>query len=186
MHMVKPANVALLSVQRPEEDTNLPSKVHGDISEPGTGNACSPEIDLRPALGDGPHRATVRITRAEDILEARQQVRLLAQSMGLSSSRITLLCTAVSELARNIVLYARSGELVISRVQLGAVNGMEIRARDKGPGIESLETVLAGGYSTSGGLGMGLSGLKRAMDEFEINSKPGKGTEVIVRIKAGR
>lgn len=122
----------------------------------------------------------ISIRSNEDIVEARRTGRELVQEMGFSGSRITLVTTVLSELARNILLYGRGGEIVLS--QLNGSAQLNVTALDQGPGIENLPEVLAGGYSTSGGLGLGLCGLRRIVDEFEIRTQPGKGTEVFVSI----
>lgn len=123
-------------------------------------------------------RITIRSN--EDVLKARRMGSMLVQKMGFSGSRITLVTTVLSELARNILLYGRGGEIVLS--QLNGSARLNVTALDRGPGIENLPQVLAGGYSTSGGLGLGLCGLKRIADEFEIRTQPGQGTEVFVSI----
>jgi serine/threonine-protein kinase RsbT len=123
-------------------------------------------------------RITIRSN--EDIVEARRTGSMLVQKMGYSGSRITLVTTVLSELARNILLYARGGEIVLS--QMNGNGQLNVTALDQGPGIDNLPQVLAGGYSTSGGLGLGLSGLQRIVDEFEVRTQPGKGTEVFVSI----
>lgn len=122
----------------------------------------------------------ISIRSNEDIVEARRTGRVLGQEMGFSGSRITLVTTVLSELARNILLYGRGGEIVLS--QLDGNAQLNVTALDQGPGIENLPEVLAGGYSTSGGLGLGLCGLQRIVDEFEIRTQLGRGTEVIVSI----
>lgn len=122
----------------------------------------------------------IRIRSNEDIVEARRTGRMLVQKMGFSGSRITLVITVLSELARNILLYGRGGEIVLS--QLNGSAQLNVTALDQGPGIENLPEVLAGGYSTSGGLGLGLRGLQRIVDNFEIKTQLGKGTEVFVSI----
>jgi serine/threonine-protein kinase RsbT len=122
----------------------------------------------------------ISIRSNEDIVEARRTGRMLVQKMGFSGSRITLVTTVLSELARNILLYGRGGEIVLSPLNGSAQ--LNVTALDQGPGIENLPEVLAGGYSTSGGLGLGLRGLQRIVDEFEIKTQPGKGTEVFVSI----
>ena len=122
----------------------------------------------------------IRIRSTEDIVEARRTGRMLVQKMGFSGSRITLVITVLSELARNILLYGRGGEIVLS--QLNGSAQLNVTALDQGPGIENLPEVLAGGYSTSGGLGLGLCGLKRIVDNFEIKTQLGQGTEVFVSI----
>ncbi len=115
-------------------------------------------------------------------MEARRNGTALVQKMGFSNSRITLVNTVISELARNILLYARAGEIVLSRLKGGAE--LNVTALDHGPGIENLPVVLAGGYSTSGGLGLGLSGLRLIVNEFDIKTQPGIGTQVNISIRA--
>jgi serine/threonine-protein kinase RsbT len=113
-----------------------------------------------------------------DIILVRQQARMLAKELGFSSSDLTLIATALSELARNIVEYARQGEIVLSQIRQGSRRGITIIARDRGPGIADIERAMLDGYSTGKGLGLGLPGAKRLMDEFEITSSLGQGTTV--------
>lgn len=115
-----------------------------------------------------------------DIIRVRQQARELAKELGFSASELTLIVTALSELARNIVEYARQGEIILSRVNQGGHQGLAIIARDSGPGIADIERAMQDGYSTGKGLGLGLPGTKRLMDEFEISSGLGQGTTVKV------
>ena len=115
-----------------------------------------------------------------DIVIARQQGRTLAGQLGASSSAMTLVASAISELARNIVQYAREGEIVLSAVEESR-RGIQIMARDHGPGIPDLELAMRDGYSTGGSLGLGLPGARRLMDEFAIDSEVGKGTTVLMR-----
>ena len=93
---------------------------------------------------------------------------------------MTLIATAISELARNIVQYAQRGEIILSVVE-GSRRGIQIVARDQGPGIPDLELAMRDGYSTGGSLGLGLPGARRLMDEFAIDSEVGKGTTVSMR-----
>ncbi len=123
----------------------------------------------------------VSIASDLDIVAARQRGRLLAGQLGYSATEATLIATAISELARNIVLYAKRGEIVLTSANDGARQGIIIVARDEGPGIADVSRAIAGGYTTSGGLGLGLSGVRRLMDEFDIVSQPGKGTTVTVK-----
>lgn len=116
-----------------------------------------------------------------DIVAARQRGRLLALELGYSATEATLVATAISELARNIVLYARRGEIALVSANDRARRGIVIVARDEGPGIADVPRAITGGYTTSGGLGLGLPGVRRLMDEFEISSQPGKGTTVTVK-----
>jgi len=92
-----------------------------------------------------------------------------------------LIATAISELARNIVMYAGQGEVIIRSVEISNGKSIVIVARDNGPGIRSVEDALRDGYSTSGGLGLGLPGVKRLMDEFAIESELGQGTMVTIK-----
>jgi serine/threonine-protein kinase RsbT len=120
-----------------------------------------------------------------DIVSARQQGRALAMRLGFSSSDATMVATAISELARNIVLYAKRGEIVLAAVGNSEHRGLAITACDDGDGIADIRQALQDGYSTSGRMGVGLPGVKRLMDEFEISSTVGKGTVVKVK-KWGR
>lgn len=120
----------------------------------------------------------VPINADVDIVAARQQGRELASQLGFSGGELTVIATAISEVARNIVEYAKSGEILLSLIQQGGRQGLLILARDKGPGIPSVAHAMRDGFSTGSGLGMGLPGAKRLMDEFEIVSEVGKGTTV--------
>lgn len=123
---------------------------------------------------------TVPITSDLDIVAARQRGRLLAVELGYTATQATLIATAISELARNIVLYATQGEILLATANDGAHVGIVVTARDQGPGIKDVPHAIAGGHSTSGGLGLGLAGVRRLMDAFEITSQPGQGTTVTV------
>jgi serine/threonine-protein kinase RsbT len=116
-----------------------------------------------------------------DIVTARQEGRALALLMGFSSTDATLVAASISELARNIILYAKRGEIALGVIEDGGRRGISVEARDEGPGIPDVRRALIGGYSTSGGLGLGLPGVRRLMDEFELTSEPGKGTTVRAR-----
>jgi serine/threonine-protein kinase RsbT len=105
----------------------------------------------------------------------------LAAAIGFSATDATLIATAISELARNIVIYAGQGEVELQSVETSQKKGIMISARDSGPGIRSIEDVLRDGYSTSGGLGLGLPGVKRLMDEFAIESELRQGTAVTIK-----
>jgi serine/threonine-protein kinase RsbT len=122
----------------------------------------------------------VPIQSDSDIVLARQRARSLARELGFSASDLTLIATALSELARNIVEHARHGEIILEPVQRGTRRGLVVIARDTGPGIDDIKLALQDGYSTGKGLGLGLPGTKRLMDEFEISSSVGHGTEVKV------
>ncbi len=123
----------------------------------------------------------VPVDRDVDIVSARQKGRELASQCGLPSTNLAVVATAISELARNIVCYAGRGEIILRLVDDHGKRGIEVVAADDGPGIPDVALAMQDGYSTSGGLGLGLPGVRRLMDEFEINSEFGKGTTVTVR-----
>jgi len=116
-----------------------------------------------------------------DIVTARHQGRTLAAQIGFTATDATLIATAISELARNIVLYAKQGEIILRRIENLHTRGMMIVADDSGPGISNIQNVMRDGYSTSGGLGLGLPGVKRLMDEFSIDSQLGTGTTITIK-----
>jgi serine/threonine-protein kinase RsbT len=114
-----------------------------------------------------------------DVVTARQRARELAAGLELSSTDQTLLATAISEVARNITAYATRGEVTLRVVRDGNGRaGIEVIASDEGPGIEDIERALQDGYTTGGGLGLGLPGARRLVDEFDIESGPTQGTRV--------
>lgn len=128
-------------------------------------------------------RVEIRVTISsdQDIVLARQKGRALALELGFSSGDATLIATAISELARNIVSYAGNGQIGLKDIQGSTRIGISITASDNGPGIPNVGQALRDGFSTSGSLGLGLPGVRRLMDEFEIASKPGQGTKVAVK-----
>ena len=128
------------------------------------------------------HEKEVRVSVSSDIdlVTARREGRVMAEQLGFSSSEATLVATAISELARNIVNYAKKGEIHVRLVNDGIKRGISIVASDSGPGITDIRLAMQSGYSTSGGLGLGLPGVKRIMDEFDLVSAPGKGTTIAV------
>lgn len=123
----------------------------------------------------------VQIRSDKDIVSARQEGRTLALSLGFSQTDSTLIATAISELARNIVTYARQGEIRIRSLQNSTRQGILVIAKDSGPGIANVRLALQDGYSTSGSLGLGLPGVKRLVDEFELDSTLGQGTTVKIK-----
>jgi len=123
----------------------------------------------------------VPIRSDRDIIVARHEGRRMAADLGFAGSELTLIATAISELARNIVKFAHRGEISIRAVQNGTRSGISIIAKDEGPGIPDLSAAMKDGFSTSKGLGLGLPGTRRIMDDFEIDSQPGAGTTVIVK-----
>jgi serine/threonine-protein kinase RsbT len=133
----------------------------------------------QPLMERGQPSQLVRIPvrAAPDVVLARQRVRELAARVGFSQTELTVIATAVSEIARNIVRFASAGEIVIELMD-EPPRGVRIVARDSGPGIDDIERALADGYSTYHGLGLGLPGARRLMDEFAIASEVGRGTTV--------
>ncbi|HLB86516.1 MAG: ATP-binding protein [Ignavibacteria bacterium 13_1_40CM_2_61_4] len=123
----------------------------------------------------------VRINSDQDIVVARQKGRSLAVALGFSSGDATLLATAISELARNIVSYAKTGDIVLKIIHGSANSGIQIVARDNGPGIPDVQQALRDGFSTSGSLGLGLPGVMRLVDEFHIASVESQGTTVSIK-----
>jgi len=129
----------------------------------------------------GDDEKSVPIRADADIVIARQEGRALAAQLGFSSSAQIFIATAISEAARNIIQYAGSGEIVLDHIADGDHSGIVIIARDQGPGIKDVQRALEDGYSSSGGLGLGLPGIKRLMSEMHVKSTPGKGTTVIMK-----
>ena len=125
--------------------------------------------------------AIILINSDIDVVAARQKGRELATMLGFVSTDSTLLATAISELARNIIRYAKKGEILIASVQSGDRVGITVVARDNGPGIANMSLAMQDGFSTSGGLGMGLPGVKRMMDEFHLVSDANNGTKVTIK-----
>lgn len=124
------------------------------------------------------HEIHVPIKSDTDVIVACQKGRALAARLGFSSDDQVVVVIAISEVARNIVRYAQTGEVVLASVRQDDRHGVVVTARDEGPGIPDIEQALQDGYSTGGGLGLGLSGAKRLMDEFKITSQVGKGTMI--------
>ena len=116
-----------------------------------------------------------------DLAAARQGVREMGTQQGLSHAAIESLATAVTELGRNMLVYAGRGELLIAELVEGTRRGVVVTAWDSGPGIRDLVQAMIDGYSTGTGLGLGLPSAKRLVDEFEIDSKVGVGTRVTIR-----
>ena len=123
----------------------------------------------------------VPINSDQDIVAARQKGRSLAAALGFSSGDATLIATAISELARNIITYAKSGEIQLTAINGSARQGIQLVAHDEGPGIPDIPQALRDGFSTSGSLGLGLPGVMRLVDEFEIVSGESRGTTVTAK-----
>lgn len=123
----------------------------------------------------------ISIVSEVDIVTARQRGRALAAELGFAGSDQALIATAISELARNILQYAGRGEVDIAVERKNGRAGIAVVATDQGPGIPDLKRALEDGFSTGKGLGLGLPGTKRIMDEFDLASEVGKGTRVAVK-----
>jgi serine/threonine-protein kinase RsbT len=123
----------------------------------------------------------LRIDREDDIVTVRRRVRALAQERGFDGFAAAAVTTAASELARNVWTHARAGEAIIEEIMNDEQKiGLRMIFRDQGPGIRDVDRVLAGGYSTVRSLGLGVSGSRRLVDEFAIESTVGQGTTVTV------
>ena len=121
----------------------------------------------------------IAIESDNDVVTARQRARELAARLELTSTDQTLLATAISEVARNITTYATRGEVLLSIVRdNGGREGIRVVARDSGPGIENVDLAMQDGYTSGGGLGLGLPGARRLVDEFDIETAPSQGTTV--------
>jgi serine/threonine-protein kinase RsbT len=123
--------------------------------------------------------SVIPIESDADVVIARQRARAMASELELTSTDQTLLATAISEVARNITAYARRGEVVLSVIRDDSGRkGIQVVARDDGPGIENVELALQDGFTSGGGLGLGLPGARRLVHEFYIETAPGRGTKV--------
>lgn len=122
----------------------------------------------------------VEVRAPEDVTLARQCTRRLALKVGLTLVDQTKIVTAASELARNLLLYGGGGHVTAQVVQNGIKSGVRLTFEDQGPGIPDVELALKDGYTTGGGLGLGLGGAKRLSHEFEIDTKPGVGTRITI------
>ena len=139
----------------------------------------APNSAERSSIGVA-QRAVLPIRSQEDIVRVRQATREHAIAHGFSLVDQTKLVTAASELARNTLDYGNGGEVEIARLIDGVRKGLRLTFSDQGPGIEDLQKALTDGYSTGGGLGLGLSGARRLSNDFNIDSAPGKGTRVMI------
>ena len=125
-------------------------------------------------------RDSREIRGTQDIVGVRQVVREWAISMGFSLVDQTKIVTAASELARNVVVYGGGGTLALEALNDGDRRGLRLAFEDQGPGIPDVEAALRDGFTTGGGLGLGLGGAKRLCNQFEIASRPGEGTRVVI------
>lgn len=122
----------------------------------------------------------IGIREEGDIVLVRKKIRQAASDMGFGGTDITRIVTAASELARNIFKYAGTGDVTVGSAYHNGREGIQILFVDQGPGIENVEMAQTPGYTTAKGLGMGLPGARRLMDEMEIRSVPGEGTRIMV------
>jgi len=123
----------------------------------------------------------VHIGHESDIALACQKGKELAAQTGLSGSELVLVATAISEVARNILVHAHKGEVILDIIHQNDRAGISVTAVDQGPGISNIEQAMTDGFSTGGSLGLGLPGAKRLMDEFSITSSLGNGTTIIMK-----
>jgi serine/threonine-protein kinase RsbT len=133
-----------------------------------------------PLQAGGSHELRIDVLAEYDVVTARNHAKTLAAEVGFGASEQIKIATVVSELARNIFQYAGHGHIDIKGLQ-GEKTGVEIAAIDHGAGIREIDTVLSGGFKSKTGMGIGLIGARRLMDEFEIDTRPGVGTTVTVR-----
>ena len=132
-----------------------------------------------------PPEVRVPIGSDADVVTARAEGRALAAELPFSATELTLIATAISEVARNIVLYAERGEVVLRLIREEGRDGILVSAQDEGPGIEDPALALQDHFSTGQGSGLGLPGARRLMDEFDLESGP-RGTTVTMRKWASR
>jgi len=123
---------------------------------------------------------TIKIETEADIVAARQVGRNMSRQLGFDTIMQSRMATSISELARNIFLYAGKGTITISPVEREGAIGLQVTAVDHGPGIPDIRKALEDGFTTSGALGAGLPGVRRMMDEFDIQSTLGEGTRVMI------
>ena len=163
----------------------LNAGVQAFVADPALAEECRSR--LRATMGaadpmptaEAPSQQTVQILQEYDVVTARNHVKTLCDQLGFSIAEQVKIATAVSELARNIVIYVGSGRIEIESIS-SPKPGVEVRAIDNGPGISNLDEIVSGNYTSKTGMGVGLLGTKRIMDEFEITSDSG-GTRVLAR-----
>jgi len=163
------------------------------VISPGNPNGVTPRLNgqgdpsFRSERGSAetmtlvPEEIQIPIEADVHVVAARQAGRTLARQLGFTAGEATIVATAISELARNIVTHATRGMIIVKPAENGDRPGVIITARDEGRGIADVRQAMQDGYSTSGGLGIGLPGVKRLMDDFEIVSEVGRGTSVTVK-----
>ncbi|QGZ30628.1 anti-sigma regulatory factor [Stutzerimonas stutzeri] len=127
-----------------------------------------------------PTSGSLPVRIEQDVVLARQAVRKLAQGCGMRLIDQTKLVTAVSELARNTIVYGGGGDMDWTLLDEGPRSGIRLIFRDEGPGIADIKLAMTDGWTSGGGLGLGLTGAKRLVDEFELDSSPGQGTRISI------
>lgn len=147
----------------------------------GHGKGRTPLLNGAAVPVDGSGEEIVTVASDADVLIARQTGRRVAEGVGFTGSDLTMISTAISELARNIIRYAAKGEVVIAPLIEGSRVGVLVIARDNGPGIPDLDLAMRDGYTTGSGMGLGLPGARRLMDEFAISSQVAEGTTVVMK-----
>lgn len=133
------------------------------------------------ARGSAPRTLVLSIRTGDDAVEVRKSIRETAQQLGMGLIACTKLVTAASELARNVLDHAGGGRCEVTVISSGGRRAVQAVFIDSGPGIENIKEALGDGYSTGNGLGMGLGGSKRLVNEFEIESEVGQGTRITIR-----
>lgn len=128
-----------------------------------------------------PDEARIRVDSELGVVAARQAGRQMAGELGFSTTDQALIATAISEMARNIIQYARSGDISIELISREFQRGIQVTAKDEGPGIPNVEMALRDGYTSGKGMGMGIPGARRLMDEFAITSEVDRGTTVVMK-----
>jgi len=123
---------------------------------------------------------TQPIQSKDDVVRARQHAKMLAESCDMRLIDLTKLVTAVSELARNTVVYGRGGDMDWQIVEDGIRTGVRLTFRDEGPGIANIKMAMTDGWTSGNGMGLGLTGAKRLVDDFALDTKPGAGTRVTI------
>ncbi len=132
-------------------------------------------------MTDAPFESRIKVSSDGDVVLARQTGRTVAAKLGFTGSDPMFVATAISEIARNLIVHAHGGEILIRTIDRDGRSGVEIVATDDGPGIADIDRAMQEGFSTVNSLGLGLPGARRLMDEFEITSADGQGTRIVMR-----
>lgn len=149
------------------------------MTPPADGNRTVADPDTTRVAACDTEPVRLSLATEDDLLAVRHAVRFAAVAAGFSIIDQTRVITAASELARNAYIHGGGGDLVVDTALAEGRTGLRLTIRDRGPGIPDVEAALADGYSTGVGLGHGLGGARRLMDEFEVRSTPGEGTTVV-------